>query len=410
MALIIWCQGTMAFTITGTDEQKLNRKIVTNACKRKAKEDISERPSKIICKSLATNLPTTLTTTDVSYIRKNIYNCRQKVLPGPLPKNMEGVHEAVGNYCESRLTSKGEDFLFINDPETNIIVFTCKSNISVLTEVNVLYMDGTFSFCTQFFSQFFTIHGLQNGHYVPLVFCLLPSKTVQAYRSCFALIKCNISEKYGLTLKPKKIFVDFEKAIHTALLCVWPSVEINGCRFHLHQSWYRKIQSIGLTSEYKSKTEIGNWLQNTFGLAHLSPNEVEDCFIFDLMSCKPQNENLDKYCDYLLETYIVENALFPPSLWAEEIASTTRTTNCCESFHDKFNNSFYSTHPSIYIFLEKLQECQIDSYVKLQSLHIPMKVKDKTVKNKLEALQSLVNKYRLGEIDRIHYVKCTSYL
>lgn len=335
------------------DEQKLNRKIVSNVCKRKAEIDICEKPSKIIHKSLATNLPTTLTTTDVSYIRKNIYNCRRKLLPGPLPKTLEEVHATVSEYYKTNLTTKGEDFLFINDLETNIIVFTCQSNITILTEIDALYMDGTFSFCTKFFSQFFTIHGLQNGHYVPLVFCLLPSKTIQTYRSCFSLLKFNIQEKFGISLSPNKIFVDFEKAIHTAISCVWPGVQIKGCNFHLHQSWYRKIQSVGLTSDYKSKTEIGNWLKNTFGLAYLKPSEVEDCFIFDLMSYKPQNENLDKYCDYLLENYVGENAVFPPSIWAEEVPSTTRTTNCCESFHAKFNNSFYSTHPSIYIYFWK---------------------------------------------------------
>lgn len=392
------------------DEQKLNRMIVSNTCKRKAQEDVSERPSKIICKALTSDMPSSLTTTDVSYIRKNIYNCRRKTLPGPLPKSMEAVHEILSTYSEALLTNRGEDFLFINDIEHNLIVFTCKTNIDTLIKMDILYMDGTFSFCTKFFSQFFTIHGLHNGHYIPLVFCLLSTKTVQAYKTCFSLLKQTIFEKYSFSLNPTEIFVDFEKAIHTALLSVWPNIKISGCRFHLHQSWYRKIKSIGLSSEYKSKTEIGKWLKNTFGLTYLHPNEVEDSFVFDLMSYKPQNDVLDKYCDYLLETYIDENATFPPSVWAEENASITRTTNCCESFHAKFNSSFYSTHPSIYVFLEKLKECQIDTYIKLQSLHLTKKLKDKNVRAKLESLEKLVNKYRLKEISRLHFVKCTSYL
>ena len=233
---------------------------------------------------------------------------------------------------------------------------------------------------------------------------------MQCYKTCFSQLKCKIFETYGLNLKPLKIFVDFEKAIHTALLCIWPDVEINGCRFHLHQAWYRKIKSLGLSSDYKSKCEIGNWLKNTFGLTYLNPNEVEDCFVFDLMPYKPQNEVLDKYCDYLLETYIAENATFPPSVWAEECASIIRTTNACESFHAKFNSCFYSTHPSIYVFLDKLKECQIETYVKIQSLHIDLKIKDRSVRSKLESLEKLVNKYKLGEISRLHFIKCTSYL
>lgn len=392
------------------DERKVTRKVISNTCKRKAEEDISERPSKIICKTLASHLPPSITTTDITYIRRNMYNCRRKMLPGPLPKSKEEVHGALSAYSEMLLTNKNENFLFINDVENSIVVFTCETNINILTEMDQLYMDGTFSFCPKYFCQFFTIHGLQNGHYIPLVFCLLPSKTTESYKTCFSLLKFNIYEKYCRLFNPRKIFVDFEKAIHVAILNIWPHVEINGCRFHLHQAWLRKIQSVGLKSEYESNSEIGKWLKNTFGLTYLNPDEVDDCFVFDLMSYKPHSDLLDKYCDYLLDTYINDNAVFPPSLWAEESASVTRTTNCCESFHAKFNASFYSTHPSVYVFIEKLKECQIDTYIKIQSLHVTARIKDKKVKAKLESLGFLVNRYKLGEISRLHYVKCVSYL
>jgi hypothetical protein len=34
-------------------------------------------------------------------------------------------------------------------------------------------MDGTYNFFPKFFKKLYTIHGFQNGHYVPLVFILL---------------------------------------------------------------------------------------------------------------------------------------------------------------------------------------------------------------------------------------------
>lgn len=52
---------------------------------------------------------------------------------------------------------------------------------------------------------------------------------------------------------------------------------------------------------------------------------------------------INRFCDYLLETYIDEAADFPVNIWAESSPSLTQTTNCCESFHAHFNNSFYST-------------------------------------------------------------------
>lgn len=389
------------------NQQKLNRKIVSNSCKRKAQEDIAEKPSKIIRRALATNLPETITTTDVSYIRKNMYNYRRKIMPGRLPSNIQEVQEVL-QVCAPH-TSKGENFLFVNCLESSIIVFTCETNIRILDKIDVVYMDGTFSYCTKYYLQLFTIHGLINGHYIPLLYCLLPNKNTTTYVHLFSLLKSRIFEIYKIVFYPSKISVDFEKAIHNAIIQIWPTTTINGCRFHLHQAWYRKIQSLGLTSEYKNVSEVGKWLKHTFGLTYLKPGDVEDCFTFDLMSYKPKDDILDKYADYLLETYIEPNAPFPPNLWAEDYASVTRSTNACESFHSHFNSSFYNTHPSIYVFLEKIKEFQVDTYVKIQSIHILKPIKDKQVQIKLKTLAQLINRFRSRQMTRIDFVKCVSY-
>lgn len=391
------------------NEDGLSRKIISNACKRKAKEDISEKPSTVIRRELSSNLPLNLTVTDIANIRRNVYNCRRKLLPGALPTNIQEVHSAVEKLKPT--TSKGEKFLFINSFEHNIIVFSCETNIRILCDTDILYMDGTFSYCTKYFLQMFTIHGLKNGHYVPLLFSLLPDKRTNTYLDLLSLLKSNIFSEFNLLFNPSEVYVDFEKAIHQAVNSTWPNIKINGCRFHLHQAWHRKIQSLGLTLEFSDKnSEIGKWLKHTFGLTYISQEEVEDCFAFDLMSYKPESEALDKYADYLLQVYIDKDAQFPPRIWADGNPSITRTTNACESFHSKFNSSFYSPHPAIYIFVEKLKEFQIDTYIKIQSFHMPAKIKDKKVSSKFNCLKDLANRYRSGQITRINFIKCVSYL
>lgn len=391
------------------NKDKLNAKIVSNSCKRKAEEDISEKPSKIIRRVLSSNIPETVTTNDIRNIRRNIYHSRRKVLPFRLPTDINEVHNTVEVY--SPKTCKEENFVFINNVEHNIIVFSCNTNIQCLLSMDALYMDGTFSYTTKFFLQLFTIHGLKNGHYVPLLFCLLPNKNFDSYKNLFCLIQSKISADFSINFYPAKITVDFEKAIHKAIFYIWPETTINGCRFHLHQAWYRKIQALGLCNAYKDKnSETGKWIKHTFGLTYLEPKEVEDCFVFDLMSYKPENELLNKYADYLLETYIQQEATFPPILWAEQTSSITRTSNACESFHAKFNSSFYSTHPSLYVFVEKLKEFQIDTYIKIQSLNIFPKIKDKSVKAKVKMMENLINKYRTGQLNRLQYIKCMAYL
>ncbi|CAC5387124.1 unnamed protein product [Mytilus coruscus] len=62
-------------------------------------------------------------------------------------------------------------------------------------------------------------------------------------------------------------------------------------RFHLGQNWWRRIQTIGLSTEYKERSsEVGKWPNQLFGLAFLSPEEIEDCFVEDIMAVTPQNE------------------------------------------------------------------------------------------------------------------------
>jgi len=96
-----------------------------------------------------------------------------------------------------------------------------------------------------------------------------------------------------------------ELGIHVAIFEVWPLAQLKGCRFHLGQSWWRKIQQLGLSKEFKNKdSEIGQTLKLFFGLSLLSPEEINNCYINDLMSLKPINERLDEFFDYILKHYI----------------------------------------------------------------------------------------------------------
>ncbi|CAH1382990.1 unnamed protein product, partial [Tenebrio molitor] len=56
--------------------------------------------------------------------------------------------------------------------------------------------------------------------------------------------------------------VDCELAIHLAVQAVFPTAVIMGFLFHLTQAWYRKIQELSLSTEYKNKSSsVGKWLR-----------------------------------------------------------------------------------------------------------------------------------------------------
>jgi hypothetical protein len=58
--------------------------------------------------------------------------------------------------------------------------------------------------------------------------------------------KCN---EFGLIFMLNFFLADFEQAIHNAINEMFPLCKIIGCKFHLSQSWYHKIQNLGLSTD-----------------------------------------------------------------------------------------------------------------------------------------------------------------
>lgn len=306
-------------------------------------------------------------------------------------------------------TNKEEEFLSVVDVENKIIIFSCYTNLHFLSLVDLLYMDGTFQYCTKYFCQLFTIHGFKNNFYIPLVYCLLPNKHTTTYQKVFELIISKCVE-FDLVIQPKRIVIDFELAIHNACIETWPTVTIIGCRFHLCQSWFKKIQQLGLVVEYKDKDSvIGKFLKLIFGIHFLNPDQVGDFFVNAIFGEMPDDERLKRFCDYLVETYIDEHSTFPPKVWASMTEEMCRTTNACESFHSAFNANFYYAHPNLYHFIDILKDFQISTYVKIRSTNKEnKKIRSNTMK-KQQYISDTIAKYKSGAISLLDFVTCLSY-
>ena len=273
-----------------------------------------------------------------------------------------------------------------------------------------LFIDGTFKWCPKYFSQMYTLHGCINGNYVPLLYALLPVKDEKCYRTMWFLILSLCHQKQFL-LTPLSIHIDFEQAMHNVLMSVFPACKIDCCRFHLGQSWWRKIlQTVRLSSEYKAKScEIGKWLSQFFGLPFLPAEEIENCFAEDIMSEAPSDEKYTAFPDYVLGTYVSNVSRYLPSFWAA--ASTPnckRTNNGSESFHSHYNENFYSHYPNIYIFIDVIKKIQATTYVKMRSLDMSAAVR----KQEKEKMDFVIEKYQLyvrGDITRSQYIRCVAY-
>ena len=76
-----------------------------------------------------------------------------------------------------------------------------------------------------------------------------------------------VDAELRLNFNPERVNLDFEIAAMKAFRESFPATVVSCCRFHLGQSWFRKIQKLGLTTEYKDMScEISRWLSYFFGL------------------------------------------------------------------------------------------------------------------------------------------------
>jgi hypothetical protein len=53
-----------------------------------------------------------------------------------------------------------------------------------------------------------------------------------------------------------------------------------------------------------------------FGLAFLNPEDVGDSFAVDLIPDMPSDNKVQDFADYVLSTYVDDNAMYPPSVWS----------------------------------------------------------------------------------------------
>jgi hypothetical protein len=83
---------------------------------------------------------------------------------------------------------------------------------------------------------------------VQLVFFLLATKHPTSYDDVFSHTVTEAAQ-LGVNVFQTIVVADFETAIHSAVTTVRPGLDVKACRFHLRQSWWRKIQSLRLSKQ-----------------------------------------------------------------------------------------------------------------------------------------------------------------
>lgn len=387
-------------------ERNIQRQTIRETVKRKADSDINTKPCKLIASEMTSANSSHLLPQDYTAIRQALYRQRAKSRPA-LPISRQDTCQKLEDFLKSQ--SQTSELVFSIDSEKEIILFSSAAALEIMCDPNSeTFGDGTFGFCAKHFYQLYTVHTVKNGYFIPCVFALLPSKSQAVYETMLQHI-ISLCALHGHVFHPNSFHVDFERAMHNAIAVLFPETSISGCLFHLCQAWYRKIAEIGLSKEYKCKeSETGAWLKSIFGLPFLNKEEVEDCFVFDIMAEAPTDSRAQAFGDYLLHTYILATSDFAPSKWATTNLEL-RTNNSCESFHSRFGKNFYQQHPNVFEVVQAITEEQKLAALKINASRMGTRVTSKAERNKVSDMKKTVQQYTEGMLSRKDFVHSMAF-
>ena len=126
----------------------------------------------------------------------------------------------------------------------------------------------------------------------------------------------------------------------------------------------------------------------------------------ELMSIAPKTQKSIEFTDYIHETYITEDAIFPSYLWARKSGNDPNTTNGAESFHAHYNSQFYSSHPNVYQVINVLQQIQVETNTKCNAINKNIwNISRKVTLEKQEYLKTCRDKYMSSEIKVLAYIQ-----
>lgn len=230
------------------------------------------------------------------------------------------------------------------DNDWGILIFTTSKFLHVLRQSSAIYLDGTFRTTPLPYAQFVTVHGLLNGYIIPLAFCLLTGKTVGQYRQVLQHLKREVRRTTRRALRPKRVVLDFEASLLTAVETEFPHARISACYFHFNQSLWRHVQELGLAAEYRRNRRLKTSVRMIMAIGFLPLALVRLNFqtyrgtrrIRRLIRRLPA---FGDWLDYVEQTYVSRTARFPPAVWnVYDRDIDTRTNNHVEGTYARLTD------------------------------------------------------------------------
>ncbi|KAL4100841.1 hypothetical protein QTP88_020870 [Uroleucon formosanum] len=140
---------------------------------------------------------------DIKLWRKSMYDKRRKNMQ-KIPKSLEEAITQLFDGRENITTNTGELFCHMEETSSPVI-FTCKTNLELLSQSSHIFADRTISYAPKYFEQLYSIHILQNGFYVPVIYCFLISKSTETYIKMWHTI-INLCLRLDINIQKSVVF------------------------------------------------------------------------------------------------------------------------------------------------------------------------------------------------------------
>jgi len=132
----------------------------------------------------------------------------------------------------------------------------------------------------------------------------------------------------------QRVVADFEAATWQAVRQVLPGLEIRGCLFHYTQAIYRKVQELGLTTQYAQDAGSRSMCRDVMALPLLPAEHIAPVFD-NLTAGEMQVPALQE-----LVTYVRAQWIAGPVFKSTDISvfgQVVRTNNDVEGWHCRLN-------------------------------------------------------------------------
>lgn len=299
-------------------------------------------------------------------LEKIIERARKSVKPGP-PNPKSYDFEIPDQF---KTTFSGEKFLLFDSCDDGtgnkdrILLFSTEKNLTILSDSEHWFSDGTFPSWPHLFDQFYAIHAVYDCQTVPLVYALLPDRKKKTYIKMFQVIKSLIKSN----VRPKSYTVDFEKESMAAVSIEFPYTRVHGYFFHFMQTIAKQLKVYGFANRYVEDVEFSSQIRKLGALAFLPVDKVVGSFetLLESEYFTENEETLTPVINYFESTWIGsldrrgkrKAPLFSIEVWncfGRLESDLHRTDSNVERWHNSMLTLINCTSPNVWNFINAIK-------------------------------------------------------